>query len=56
MMALDVFDAEGSVDELYNKERATVSLGYIGLYEVATTFYGPLWEIILKLKLLQLKL
>ena len=24
--------------------RATVSLGYIGLYEVATVFYGPNWE------------
>ena len=42
--ALGRLDAEGSVDELYNKERATVSLGYIGLYEVATTFYGPTWE------------
>ncbi|MDU0403117.1 hypothetical protein KF7HA_01447 [Lactococcus lactis] len=38
--ALGRLDAEGSVDELYNKERSTVSLGYIGLYEVATTFYG----------------
>ncbi|MBZ1526099.1 anaerobic ribonucleoside-triphosphate reductase, partial [Leuconostoc mesenteroides] len=28
--ALGRLDAEGSVDELYNKERATVSLGYIG--------------------------
>ena len=42
--ALGRLDAEGSVDELYNKERSTVSLGYIGLYEVATTFYGPTWE------------
>ncbi len=36
--------AEDSVDELYKNERATVSLGYIGLYEVATSFYGPTWE------------
>ncbi|NME41909.1 anaerobic ribonucleoside-triphosphate reductase [Lactobacillus agilis] len=33
-----------SVAELFKNERATVSLGYIGLYEVATTFYGPNWE------------
>ncbi|MDK6370432.1 anaerobic ribonucleoside-triphosphate reductase, partial [Aerococcus sp. UMB9870] len=24
--------------------RATVSMGYIGLYEAATYFYGPDWE------------
>nr|WP_231207535.1 anaerobic ribonucleoside-triphosphate reductase [Streptococcus equi] len=28
----------GNVDELFNNRRATVSLGYIGLYEVATVF------------------
>ncbi len=28
-------------------ERATVSLGYIGLYEAAA-FFGPAWEIIRK--------
>lgn len=33
-----------SVDQLFNQHRATVSLGYIGLYEVATEFYGPAWE------------
>ncbi|WP_429971533.1 anaerobic ribonucleoside-triphosphate reductase [Fructilactobacillus sp. Tb1] len=33
-----------SVDELYRNGRATVSLGYIGLYEVGTEFYGPTWE------------
>ncbi|MDN4473250.1 anaerobic ribonucleoside-triphosphate reductase [Demequina zhanjiangensis] len=32
------------VDELFRNGRATVSLGYIGLYEVATAFYGPEWE------------
>ncbi len=41
MVHWDALDAEGSVDELYNKERSTVSLGYIGLYEVATTFLWP---------------
>ncbi|HEL0442217.1 TPA: anaerobic ribonucleoside-triphosphate reductase [Streptococcus equi subsp. zooepidemicus] len=34
----------GNVDELFNNRRATVSLGYIGLYEVATVFYGGQWE------------
>ncbi|KXT77821.1 anaerobic ribonucleoside-triphosphate reductase [Streptococcus sp. DD13] len=33
-----------SVDELFRNRRATVSLGYIGLYEVAATFYGGEWE------------
>jgi ribonucleoside-triphosphate reductase len=42
--ALGRLDAEGNVDDLYKNGRATVSLGYIGLYEVATTFYGPTWE------------
>ncbi|MGO3797207.1 MAG: anaerobic ribonucleoside-triphosphate reductase, partial [Pauljensenia sp.] len=32
------------VDELFRDGRATVSLGYIGLYEVATAFYGGQWE------------
>lgn len=32
------------VDKLFNKRRATISLGYIGLYEVATVFYGGEWE------------
>lgn len=35
---------EDSVDELFKNKRATVSLGYIGLYEVGTVFYGPTWE------------
>lgn len=34
----------GNVNDLFKNERATVSLGYIGLYEVATVFYGPNWE------------
>lgn len=33
-----------SVDEVFKNSRATVSLGYIGLYEVCTTFYGSNWE------------
>ena len=32
------------VDLLFTHRRATVSLGYIGLYEVATAFYGGEWE------------
>ncbi|QIL45790.1 anaerobic ribonucleoside-triphosphate reductase [Vagococcus coleopterorum] len=34
----------GNVDDLFKNKRATVSLGYIGLYEVATAFYGGNWE------------
>ncbi len=33
-----------SVDEVFKNSRATVSLGYIGLYEVCATFYGSNWE------------
>ena len=33
-----------SVDEVFKNRRATVSFGYIGLYEVGTVFYGGLWE------------
>lgn len=32
------------VDSLFKNRRATVSLGYIGLYEVASAFYGGAWE------------
>ena len=32
------------VDQLFTHRRSTVSLGYIGLYEVATAFYGGEWE------------
>ncbi len=35
---------EEDVSKLFLNRRATVSLGYIGLYEVATVFYGPEWE------------
>ena len=37
-------DADEDVDQLFRDRRATVSLGYIGLYEVATAFYGSAWE------------
>lgn len=33
-----------SVDALFKGGRATVSLGYIGLYEVAAAFFGGEWE------------
>lgn len=36
--------AEEAVAKLFKHQRATVSMGYIGLYEVATVFYGPNWE------------
>lgn len=32
------------VDEVFKHRRATVSLGYIGLYETATVFFGNCWE------------
>lgn len=35
---------DDSIDELFKNERATVSLGYIGLYEVCTAFFGDKWE------------
>ncbi|NQI71557.1 anaerobic ribonucleoside-triphosphate reductase [Streptococcus suis] len=33
-----------AVDEVFKHRRATISLGYIGLYEVAAVFYGGHWE------------
>ena len=35
---------QDAVDELFKNKRATVSLGYIGLYEVSSAFYGGAWE------------
>jgi ribonucleoside-triphosphate reductase len=35
---------DGNVNDLFKNGRATISLGYIGLYEVGTVFYGPNWE------------
>jgi ribonucleoside-triphosphate reductase len=34
----------GNINDLFKNGRATISLGYIGLYEVGTVFYGPDWE------------
>lgn len=36
--------AEQAVKSLFDRRRATISLGYIGLYEVATVFFGSNWE------------
>ena len=33
-----------SVEELFDNQRATISLGYIGLYEVGAKFFGGEWE------------
>lgn len=33
-----------NVNKLFKNKRSTLSLGYIGLYEVATVFYGGNWE------------
>ena len=33
-----------SVNEVFKNRRATVSFGYIGLYEVGKVFYGAEWE------------
>ena len=35
--------ANDNVDQLFRNERATVSLGYIGLYEATAVFYGKNW-------------
>ena len=35
--------ANDSVDPLFNRERSTISLGYIGLYETAAVFFGKNW-------------
>lgn len=39
-----------NVDRLFNHRRATVSLGYIGLYEVASVFMVVTGKITIKLK------
>ncbi len=39
-----------AVDRLFTNRRATVSIGYIGLYEAAACFYGPNWEANLEAK------
>ena len=35
---------DSNVNDLFKNGRATISLGYIGLYEVGTVFYGSDWE------------
>ncbi|WP_161878578.1 anaerobic ribonucleoside-triphosphate reductase [Alkalibacterium sp. MB6] len=35
---------DDDVSQLFLNKRATISLGYIGLYETATLFYGAEWE------------
>ena len=35
---------DGEVWDLMKNGRASISLGYIGLYEVGTVFFGPDWE------------
>lgn len=35
---------DDSVWNVFRKKRATISLGYIGLYEVGVTFFGADWE------------
>lgn len=37
-------DGEDVSEKLFLNKRATISLGYIGLYEVGTVFYGSNWE------------
>lgn len=40
----DRLEPNQAVDELFKNKRATVSLGYTGMYEVASSFFGPTWE------------
>lgn len=40
----DRLEPNEKVSKLFLNRRATVSIGYIGLYEAATVFYGPEWE------------
>lgn len=37
-------DSDDEVSQLFENRRATISLGYIGLFEVATVFFGNNWE------------
>lgn len=43
-------NASENVEELFKHQRATISMGYIGLYEAATMFTVLIGRIILKLK------
>ena len=42
--ALGRLSEDDSVDNLFNHRRATVSFGYIGLYETTSMFYDGEWE------------
>ncbi|MDK7197936.1 anaerobic ribonucleoside-triphosphate reductase [Actinotignum sanguinis] len=44
--ALGIRAEEGDEDvtKFFHNQRSTLSIGYIGLYEAATAFYGPEWE------------
>lgn len=42
--ALGRLQSEDAVAPLIFNKRATISLGYIGIYETVTVFYGPDWE------------
>ncbi len=37
-------DEDTDVKDFFRGHRATASIGYIGLYEAATLFFGPNWE------------
>lgn len=43
-LGLRAEEGADSVKEFFRGHRATASIGYIGLYEAATCFYGPEWE------------
>ena len=37
-------EGDQDVTKFFHNQRSTLSIGYIGLYEAATVFYGPDWE------------
>lgn len=37
-------EGDNVAEKLFLNKRSTISVGYIGLYEVGTKFYGPEWE------------
>ena len=39
-----VAENDTDVSQFFRNYRSTISIGYIGLYEAATCFYGPNWE------------
>lgn len=43
-LGLRAEEGADNVDKFFQGHRATASIGYIGLYEAATCFYGPEWE------------